>query len=579
MKKFFLRRGFLLDNLCKRYSCFFLSVQFDKFRYSAPSHFLLLPDQFLQMNSLHPSRTVTVVLSATLGLTAIAVMIRYFYVLYFGLAFSCLLLLLIWLLVRGWQPRKVSAELSREADLSDSIINSLPGIFYLYDRNGKFLRWNKNFETVSGYTGKEISSMHPLQFLSDQELSKNKIASVFQNGSDEMECGFVTKEGKEIPYFFNGSLITVNGQQFLIGMGIDISSRKQAEQKIRDIHKEHQTTLNRISDAVIALDLQWKYTFLNDAALNSHPLGREKTIGKSILDVHPGIDNTIFWRTYLKALQTMNVQEAEGYYEPFGVWFSIKVYPSSDGLTIFYRNITEKKQTEQEMLALIDSLQAKNNDLQQFSYIVSHNLRAPVAKITGLASIIGEDDEQNKTVARLMAQEAHNLDEVVKDINTIVYARKSVADRMEQVTLKEELEKIKQVLSMEIEESNALITDNFAEAPTVVAMKSYLYSILYNLVSNAIKYRSNHAQTIIQVRSEATDKFFCLSVSDNGVGIDLKTNGDQLFRLYKRLHDSSIPGRGVGLNLVKTHAESMGGRVEVDSQLHQGSVFRVYLPL
>lgn len=517
-------------------------------------------------------------LSTILGLTATAVTSRYFSILFSGIVFSVITPLLIWILLRSSKYSTSKTEFVAGHDLSDLIINSLPGIFYLYDRNGKFIRWNKNFEIVSGYSAKEISSMHPLQFLSDKELSINKIESVFKNGADEMESCFVTKDGKEIPYFFNGSLINLDGKEFLIGMGIDISSRKEAEKKVEEIDRETKTTLNRISDAVIALDREWRYTFLNDAALDNHPLGREGTIGKSMLDIHPGIDSTLFWRTYQKALQTMSVQEAESFYEPLGVWFAIKVYPSNDGITIFYRNISERKKTEQEMLALIDSLQAKNNDLQQFSYIVSHNLRAPVAKITGLANILGSNPEENKMVVGLMVDEARNLDEVVRDINTIVYARKSVADRMETVKLQEQVEKVKQALSTEIAAVRAIITEDFSAAPTLTTMKSYLYSILYNLISNAIKYRSPDTEPVIQLRSEATEKFFCLSVTDNGLGIDLKTNGDEIFRLYKRFHDTSIPGRGVGLNLVKTHAESMGGRVEVDSQVNKGSVFRVYLP-
>ncbi len=461
--------------------------------------------------------------------------------------------------------------------VSDSIINSLPGVFYLYDRNGKFIRWNKNFETVTGYSGKEIATMHPLQFLGDVQLSRSKIESVFQKGIDELETDFLTKDGRKIPYYFNGSLILLDGVEFLIGMGIDLSARKQAEQQVLSVYKEKETTLNRISDAVISLDTNWCYTFMNDAALSTHPEGREGTLGRHLLEVHPQLEATVFWTNYQEAARTMTVREFESFYAPMNIWFSVKVYPSGDGLTIFYNNITARKRTEQEMLLLIDSLQAKNKDLQQFSYIVSHNLRSPIAKIAGLINIIGDDAEENKMLVDLIKKEVSHLDEVVKDISAIVYARKSQADQKETISIEDQLSGVRQALSVEILESNTIIKTDFSKAQEVVTIKSFLYSILYNLLSNAIKYRRPDVPLEVRIESFDFPDSVCISVSDNGRGIDLKVHEGNLFRLYKRFHDKEIPGRGVGLNLVKTHVESLGGRIEVESEVGKGSVFKVYL--
>jgi PAS domain S-box-containing protein len=477
------------------------------------------------------------------------------------------------------ETTRKNAELtiSRELFLSDSIINSLPGVFYLYDRDGKFVRWNKNFETESGYSGREISKMHPLQFLGDQQLSRVKIDSVFENGADEMETDFVRKDGRRVPYYFNGSRMVIDGVEYLLGMGIDITVRKRAEAKVLSVYREKEMTLNRISDAVVAIDTEWRYTFINDAALATHPAGREGTLGRHMLEIHPEMDGTVFWNTYKEAMRTMTPLEVENYYQPMDTWFSVKVYPSQDGLTIFYNNITARKKAEQEMLLLVDSLQAKNKDLQQFSYIVSHNLRSPIAKIIGLTGVMGEDMQENKSFIDLIAKEAHLLDEVVKDISTIVYSRKSHADQREPVSLEAQLNGVRQALSAEILASKATISSNFSKTPEIVTIKSFLYSILYNLVSNAIKYRRHDVPLNIRIESSIEDDLLCISVQDNGRGIDLKANEDKLFRLYKRFHGAGIPGRGVGLNLVKTHAESLGGRVEVESEVDEGSVFRIFI--
>lgn len=113
--------------------------------------------------------------------------------------------------------------------------------------------------------------------------------------------------------------------------------------KYRKTKKELDLTLNRIKDAVISVDNEWRYTFLNDAALKTHPFGRKDTLGKVLWNVHPKLVGTIFWHTYHKAMASGDIMEFENYYNEMSTWFSVKVYPSDTGLTIFYQDITESK--------------------------------------------------------------------------------------------------------------------------------------------------------------------------------------------------------------------------------------------
>lgn len=366
---------------------------------------------------------------------------------------------------RTTQLRESEQAMAREKYLSDSIINSLPGIFYLYNSDRKFIRWNKNFEIISGYSYEEVCVMHPLDFYDEPEkkMMQVKIESVFTNGYDDVETFLFTKDNTKIPYYFNGCRATFNGESYLIGMGIDIVKRKQVEQ---------------------------------------------------------------------------------------------------------------------DALSLIDDLQRKNKDLQQFSYIVSHNLRAPIAKIIGLVNVMGDDPEQNKKYHQLIANEAASLDEIVMDINTIVSTRKTNSEKYEPVSFAKIVEQVTQVLETEIRTSEAMITTDFSSIGNIVTLKSYVYSIVYNLITNAIKYRQRSVPLHIHISTRQVDQFVCLDVTDNGRGIDLKKHEAKLFGLYKRFHlDDSIPGRGVGLSLVKAHAESLGGKVVVKSEVNVGSSFQLFLPL
>lgn len=131
--------------------------------------------------------------------------------------------------------REKTLELTLAHNQSESIINSLPGIFYLYDREGKFVRWNKNFERVSGYSEEEISKMHPLDFFrgNDRNMLEEKIKTVFTTGHADVQAHFYTKNNERIPYYFNGRSANFNGVDYLIGMGIDITDRVRVEDEMR----------------------------------------------------------------------------------------------------------------------------------------------------------------------------------------------------------------------------------------------------------------------------------------------------------------------------------------------------------
>ena len=125
---------------------------------------------------------------------------------------------------------------------SESIINSLPGIFYLYDREGKFVRWNRNFESVSGYSSDEIAKMSPTDFFDGNEkfLLKERINAVFNKGQADVQANFFTKDRRKIPYYFNGCSARFNGTDYLIGMGIDITDRVKVEAAMRERTEEIQ---------------------------------------------------------------------------------------------------------------------------------------------------------------------------------------------------------------------------------------------------------------------------------------------------------------------------------------------------
>ena len=138
------------------------------------------------------------------------------------------------------EQRRTDDIARREQRFVSNLIEAMPGIFYLYDASGRFLRWNHNFERVSGYSGEQIARMHPLDFFADddKELLEQRIASVFRDGEATVEAAFVSRDGRRVPYFFTGRRIVFDDQPCLAGVGVDISERKLAEERLKELNEQ-----------------------------------------------------------------------------------------------------------------------------------------------------------------------------------------------------------------------------------------------------------------------------------------------------------------------------------------------------
>ena len=138
------------------------------------------------------------------------------------------------------------------------------------------------------------------------------------------------------------------------------------------------------------------------------------------------------------------------------------------------------------------------------------------------------------------------------------------------------LDDIKYSINNLLVNENVEITSDFSEAEEMTTLKTYMYSIFYNLVSNSIKYRQHGIKPLIEITSKKEKNNVVLTFKDNGLGMDLVHKGDQVFGMYKRFH-SHTEGKGMGLYMVKTQVETLGGKITVDSAVNQGTTFTITL--
>jgi len=226
-----------------------------------------------------------------------------------------------------------------------------------------------------------------------------------------------------------------------------------------------------------------------------------------------------------------------------------------------------------------EELIRQNNQLQQFSFITAHNLRAPVARILGLINVLNQHnsgDEQLKLLEYIQ-QTGIELDYVIKDLANILDIKKGSSEKFEAVNVRERLKRSLALLTNEIEKNKANLVVHIREEETVYGLAVYLESIFYNLLSNSLKYSSPMRSPLIEITSQRNNGVLEIEFRDNGIGIDLNNNHQNVFGLYKRFHFHT-EGKGLGLHLVKTQVEAMGGTITVRSEPDKGATFQILLP-
>ncbi len=236
---------------------------------------------------------------------------------------------------------------------------------------------------------------------------------------------------------------------------------------------------------------------------------------------------------------------------------------------------------EAERTKMVADIVQRNKDLEQFSYIISHNLRAPVANISGVTQLLqmpGIDRYDEKNFMQDLSLSVKKLDDVIMDLNYILQLKNSEDKKREQVKFSELLNDITLSLSDLITSNDVEIISDFSIIDEIPTLKTYLYSIFLNLITNSVKYRRQDATPVIEITSQMLRDKIQLNFKDNGLGIDLGTRGDQVFGLYKRFHNH-VEGKGMGLFMVKTQVESMGGKISIMSEVNKGTEFKIEFEL
>jgi signal transduction histidine kinase/ligand-binding sensor domain-containing protein len=240
-------------------------------------------------------------------------------------------------------------------------------------------------------------------------------------------------------------------------------------------------------------------------------------------------------------------------------------------------NLEDKvKERTQNLTQLNEDLLEQNTKLEQFAFITAHNIRGPIARIQGLLQILPE--EVSNEVVDYLKYSVDELDQVIRDLVTILDVRNGLDQHFEKVDIREVVLQTVQSLQDDIDKANATVNLDRFSPLSLYGVRPYFQSIFHNLIHNALKYSKDDEDPVIHIAHRRQKNKVLITITDNGLGIEMQYAKQKIFNLYQRFHPKR-PGKGFGLYLVKTQLETMKADISVESELGKGTTFTITFPL
>lgn len=369
----------------------------------------------------------------------------------------------------------------------------------------------------------------------------------------------------------------------ILGTHIDISSLKNAELNVREKELYYHTLLKAQPDLMFVVDRSYK--FLDYKAQEGDLYTKPEDFLNQSIDAVMPVENAAFTKKLVQeAFKTKKLAEAEYTLEIQGHTrhFNARVVAlDKEKAMITVRDITDATDYLNRIKKLLSLEEEQKKRLLNFTHIVSHNLRSHTANMQGILMLMELEAPEllELEYVNIIRNSANNLNETLKHLNEVLDITKNLESKFEPTN-------VKNCIGLAVNSVAQLAKDNHVEvletsaAPelTLNAIPAYLDSILLNLLTNAIKFKDPHkSQSTIKIAVTQLPKCVLITVTDNGLGIDLQRHGKQVFGMYKTFHDLG-DSKGLGLFISKNQVEAMGGSIKVKSRLGKGSIFKVYLP-
>ncbi len=487
------------------------------------------------------------------------------------------------------ERKESEAQLYESEQSYRALFNSVNEAIYMQNPDGTFVDVNEGACKLYGYTREEFIGKTPV-FLSAEdknnfEIVVRKIALALEGAPQLFEFWGKKKNGE---IFLMEVQVTKGhyfGKEIIIATARDITDRKKIEEELKESEQRFRT-LQQASFGGIGMHDNGIIIDCNQGLSDLTGYSREELINSNGVNlIAPE------WRP----LVIENIKagyekqyDVEGLHKD-GTRYFLEVQAKNipyKGRTIRvteFRNINERKLAEQKikeqnarLLSFTEDLKRKNEQLEEFTQIVSHNLRSPVGNILTLINFIetSEKEEEKTEYLNLLKESGATTQKTLQELHEVLNIKQNKGIAHDDISFVEVFGRVQSMLSARITEVGAILESDFGEAPTIKYPNIYMESILLNLLSNSLKYVQPNQKPVIRFKTYYDGRSMMLEASDNGLGIDLERYGHQVFKLHKTFHRHP-ESRGIGLFMIKNQIEAMGGEIKISSQVNRGSTIIV----
>lgn len=482
-----------------------------------------------------------------------------------------------------------------DLDFSESIIDSLPGVFYLIDQSGRFLHWNPRAEKVTGYSREAFSGLDPLDLFTadNQRLITEHTRKVFEFGRSEVTASMITGDGTEVPYYFTGERLVLDGRPCLTGMGADISRLYETEEALRESESRYRTLVESARDAIVTVSMDGVITSVNPAFRKISRWEPETWLGHNFAGLlHPNdIGGASEGLTQLARGEQvppfeLRVKTKDGEYVPVEVTASLFEQAGKEqAVIVVARDIRERWAMDQQLRRM-----QKLDAIGQLAAGVAHDFNNLLTVILGEAELLQTEKGLPESVIESVKQITETAERGQQITRELLLLSRDQPFRPAPLDLHGLVTRFTPMLERLLRDKHAVELRLAPDLPLVSGDQGMLEQVLMNLVINARDAMPDGGPITITTEQIALDEiaaarhpdatagsYVSLCVIDTGVGID----PEQLSQIFEPLFTTKSAGEGTGLGLaiilgiVRRHK----GWVEVSSEVGQGTTFHVYLPL
>lgn len=362
----------------------------------------------------------------------------------------------------------------------------------------------------------------------------------------------------------------------------DITDQKQSELALEKAYNEKENILESIGDGFFTLDKNWNVTYWNRAAEILLQTPKHKILNQNLWDIFEDAVDLPSYTNYHRVMHQRKQVSFEDYYENIDKWFDVNAYPSAGGISVFFKDISERKKAREQLEKLnreleirADELAATNTELEQFAYVASHDLQEPLRMVTSFLTQLDKKyadqlDEKANQYIDFAVDGAQRMRQIILDLLNYSRLNQEKSKRGE-VDLDSVIEDVKVLERSHIEEMNAQIKAD--PLPVIYANPGPIKQVFQNLINNALKYQPSGNAPVIEISCSETDTHWKFTVKDNGIGIREEFQST-IFQIFQRLHtNDQYSGTGIGLAITKKIIERHGGEIWLESEEGRGSTF------